>query len=128
MSYLLLKHLHMSLAAASGALFLLRGLWMMAGSPMLQRGWVRRTPHLIDSLLLASAIGLAAWAGFTPSNSPWLAAKIGALIAYIVLGSVALKYGRTRLLRLAAFAGALACFGYIAATALTKNPLFFLAS
>ncbi|UUZ53732.1 SirB2 family protein [Massilia sp. H-1] len=30
MNYLLLKHLHMSLAAVSGSLFLLRGLWMMA--------------------------------------------------------------------------------------------------
>ncbi len=127
MSYLLLKHLHMTLAVISGALFLLRGLWMMASSPMLQRGWVRRTPHLVDSLLLLSALVLAWWAGFTPSNSPWLGAKIGALIAYIVLGSVALKYGKTRLVRLAAFAAALACFGYIVATAVTKNPLFFLA-
>ena len=127
MSYLLLKHLHMTLAAVSGVLFLLRGLWMMAGSPMLQRGWVKRTPHMVDSLLLLSALALAGWAGFSPSNSPWLGAKIGALVAYIVLGSVALKYGKTRLVRLAAFAAALACFGYIVATAVTKNPLFFLA-
>ncbi|SHG72570.1 SirB2 family protein [Massilia sp. CF038] len=126
MNYLLLKHVHMSLAALSGSLFLLRGLWMLAASPMLERAWVRSLPHMIDSLLLASAIGLAWWSGQLPWTSPWLGAKVIALIAYILLGSVALKYGRTRLQRGSAFFAALACFGYIGATAVTKNPLFFL--
>lgn len=126
MSYLALKHLHMTFAGCSGALFLLRGLWMLAGSPMLQRGWVKRLPHMIDSLLLASALGLAIWSGQSPANSPWLTAKIVALIAYILLGSVALKYGRTKPQRAGAFAAAVACFLYIGATAMTKTPLFFL--
>lgn len=126
MSYILLKHAHMSLAAASASLFLVRAMWMLAGSPMLSRGWVKRVPHLVDSLLLASAIALAWWAGLSPASSPWLGAKIGALAAYIVLGSIALKYGKTRLARLAALAAALACLAYIATTAVTKNPLFFL--
>lgn len=126
MSYLLLKHVHMTLAAVSGSLFLLRGLWMLADSPMRQRAWVKSTPHLVDSLLLATAIGLAWWSGQSPLVHPWLGAKVTALVAYILLGSLALKYGRTRLVRGAAFAAALACFGYIAATAVTKNPLFFL--
>lgn len=125
MSYILLKHAHMTLAATSVSLFLLRALWMFAGSPMLSRQWVRRMPHMIDTLLLASAIALAWWAGLSPMSAPWLGAKIGALIAYIVLGSVALKYGRTRLVRLAAFVAAIACFAYIVTTAVTKNPLFF---
>ena len=125
MSYILLKHTHMTLAVASLSLFLLRGAWMLAGSHMLSRGWVKRTPHMIDSLLLASAVALAWWAGVSPMTSPWLGAKIGALVAYIVLGSIALKYGRTRASRLAAFVAAVGCFAYIAATAVTKNPLFF---
>jgi uncharacterized membrane protein SirB2 len=126
MSYLWLKHIHMTLAAASGSLFLLRGLWMLADSPMRRRAWVRSTPHLVDSLLLATAIGLAWWSGQSPTANPWLAAKVTALVAYILLGSLALKYGKTRLVRGAAFIAALACFGYIVATAVTKNPLFFL--
>ena len=56
----------------------------------------------------------------------WLTAKVSALIAYIVLGAVALKYGTTRAVRLLAFGAALACFAYIVTTAVTKNPLFFL--
>lgn len=126
MSYILLKHAHMTLAATSISLFLIRGLWMLAGSPMLSRGWVKRTPHLVDTLLLASAIALAWWAGVSPLSSPWLGAKIAALVAYIVLGSIALKYGKTRLSRFVAFIAAIGCFAYIVTTAVTKNPLFFL--
>jgi len=126
MTYLLLKHAHMALAALSGALFLARGLWMLADSPLRSQAWVRRVPHLVDSLLLATAIILAWWGAQSPLGNPWLTAKLVALVAYILLGSVALKYGKTRPVRGAAFIGALACFAYIVATAVTKNPLFFL--
>lgn len=125
MDYLLLKHFHMGCAALSGTLFLLRGQWMLAGSPLLQRRWVRTMPHVVDTLLLASAVTLAAWSAQYPFQLSWLTAKVLALLAYIVLGSVALKYGRSKPVRAAAFAGALACFGYIAGVALTKHPLVF---
>jgi uncharacterized membrane protein SirB2 len=125
MNYLLLKHLHMTLAALSGSLFLLRAGWMLTASPLLARSWVRSAPHLVDSLLLASALGLAIWSGQNPSNSPWLAAKLVALVAYILLGSVALRYGKTALRRSAALCGAIVCFAYIVGVAITKNPLFF---
>lgn len=126
MYYMSLKHAHMLLAAASGVFFLVRGLWMLGGSPLLQRSWVRTLPHLLDSLLLGSALALAWWSGLSPVTSPWLGAKVAALVAYILLGSLALKYGKTRAVRGAAFVAALACFAYIVITAVTKNPLFFL--
>jgi len=126
MNYLFVKHLHMSCAALSISLFMLRGFWMLAGSPMLQRRWVKTVPHLIDSALLASALVLAAWSAQYPFASPWLTAKIVALIAYIVLGSIALKRGRTEAIRSASFVAALIVFGYIVSVAVTKNPLFFL--
>ncbi len=126
MTYLLLKHFHMTLAALSGTLFLVRGLWMLADSPLRQKAWVKSVPHMIDSLLLATAIALAWWSGQSPIANGWLTAKVGALIAYILLGAFALKYGKTRLSRGAAFIAALGCFAYIVTTAITKNPLFFL--
>jgi uncharacterized membrane protein SirB2 len=126
MNYLLLKHFHMTCAALSGGFFLVRGTWMLAGSALLQRRWVRTAPHIVDSLLLASAIGLAMWSHQYPGQMPWLTAKVVALVVYIVLGAVALRYGRTKGVRAAALAGALATFGYIVATAVTKDPLFFL--
>ena len=115
----------MARAGLSGALFLLRGGWMLAGSHMLARKGVRIAPHLIDTLLLASAIVLATWSGQYPGAQPWLTAKLAALVGYIVLGSVALKRGQTRQQRLAAFIEALALFAYIVAVAVTKRPIPF---
>lgn len=123
MDYYALKHTHMTFVALSGALFLLRGLWMLSDSARLQQRWVRVAPHVVDTLLLASAIGLAVWSGQYPLQAPWLSAKLVALVVYIGLGTLALKRGRTPRVRTLAFAAALACFGYIIAVALTKNPL-----
>lgn len=122
MNYLLLKHLHMTCAALSGVLFLLRGLWMLQDSPRLGQRWVRTLPHLIDTVLLASAVTLAIWSAQYPLAQPWLTAKVGALLLYIVLGSVALKRGRSKGIRAAAFLAALATFAYIVAVALSRNP------
>lgn len=122
MEYLTLKHFHMSCAALSGSLFLVRGAWMLLDSPRLHDRWVRIAPHIIDTLLLASAITLAAWSGQYPGVQGWLTAKVAALIIYIVLGTIALKRGRTKMVRFTAFIGALAVFSYIVAVALTKQP------
>lgn len=123
MPYIALKHLHVTFVALSGLLFLVRGIWMLRASPRLQQRWVRIVPHLVDTLLLASAIGLAVWSHQYPGQMPWLTAKVVALVAYIVLGTIALKRGRSQGVRTAAFFGALASFAYIVAVAVTKNPL-----
>jgi len=125
MDYLALKHLHMGMAALSGSLFLLRGIWMLGASPMLRKGWVRVVPHIVDSTLLASAIALVVWSRQYPFAQPWLGAKVIALLVYILLGTVALKRGRTLRIRALAFAGALAAFGYIVAVATTRQLIPF---
>ena len=125
MNYFLIKHLHMTFAALSGGFFLVRGAWMLAGSAMLQRRWVKTVPHVVDSLLLASAITLAVISHQYPGPMPWLTAKLVALVAYILLGTIALKRGSTKAIRTAAFVAALATFGYIVAVAVTKNPFIF---
>ena len=125
MDYQSLKHFHMGCAALSGTLFLLRGKWMLRASPMLQQKWVRIAPHIIDTLLLASAIGLAVWSHQYPGQQPWLTVKVVALLGYIVLGSIALKRGRTKGQRQAALVAALALFLYIGLVAVTKRPFPF---
>jgi len=122
MDYLALKHFHMGCAAASGALFMLRGLWMLRASSALQQRWVRIVPHLIDTALLASAITLAVWSGQSPGSAPWLAAKLCALVVYIVLGTIAIKRGKTLAVRATAFVAALLVFAYIVAVAVTRQP------
>lgn len=125
MDYLSIKHLHMGLAALSGSFFLLRGAWMLADSPLLQRRWVRTVPHVVDSALLASAVALAVWSSQYPLAQAWLTAKVLALLAYIVLGTIALKRGRTKSMRSAAYMAAVLVFLYIVGVAVMKNPLFF---
>lgn len=121
MSYETLKHLHALTVAASLALFLLRGYWMLRDSPRLQARWARIVPHINDSLLLAAAIAMLAIAQVNPLDQPWLMAKITGLIAYIGLGTLALKRGKTKAVRVKALIAALGVFGYIAAVAVTKQ-------
>lgn len=126
MSYVLLKHLHVTFVALSVAGFFARGLLMMRGSPLLQRRWVKVVPHINDTGLLAAALGLVFMIEQYPFVHAWVTAKIFGLIAYIILGSVALKAGRTPGVRIAAWLAALAVFGWVVSVALTKNPWGFL--
>jgi uncharacterized membrane protein SirB2 len=106
--------------------FFARGALMLRGSELLQARFVRIAPHVVDTLLLASALWLAWRIGQYPFVHGWVTAKVLALLAYIVLGSVALRRGRTRAVRTAAFATALAAAGYIVSVALTRDPAWFL--
>ena len=125
MDYLAIKHLHMGCAGLSIAMFLLRGTWMLQGSSMLQRRWVKIVPHLVDTVLLGSAITLAVISHQSPFAQPWLGAKVVALVLYIVLGTIALKRGRTLRIRAIAFGAALATFAYIVMVAVTRQVLPF---
>ena len=91
MAYTLIKQLHLATLVVTLALFVLRGLWMMADSPRLKARWVRVVPHVNDTLLLASGISLAVLLQQYPLVHGWLTAKFFALILYIVLGTYALK-------------------------------------
>jgi uncharacterized membrane protein SirB2 len=127
MMVLLLKHLHVTSVVLSISGFLVRGVWMMQESPWLQKKWVRVAPHIIDTILLVSAILLAMQIQQYPFVQNWLTAKVLALIAYIVIGAVGLKYGRTKKIRIAAWLVAIAIFLYIVLVALTHQVLPFVA-
>jgi len=127
MMILLLKQLHVTCVVLSISGFLVRGVWMMQESPWLQKKWVRVAPHIIDTILLVSAILLAMQIQQYPFVQNWLTAKVLALIAYIVIGAVGLKYGRTKKIRIAAWLVAIAIFLYIVLVALTHQALPFVA-
>ncbi len=120
--YALVKRVHVGAAAVSLALFMLRGGWMLYAPARLGRRWVKIVPHVVDTVLLLSALWLA-WELGAQGTRGWLAAKIAGLAVYIALGAVALKRGRTRATRTVAFVAALATFGYIVSVAVTKSPL-----
>jgi uncharacterized membrane protein SirB2 len=124
--YATLKIVHVTAVVLSGTGFALRFALAAAGRAPAAR-WARVAPHVVDTVLLASALSLAWVGGFRPLQVPWLAAKIAGLVVYILAGTIALKRGRTQATRTAAFAVAIVTFAYIVSVALTKNPLGFLA-
>jgi len=124
--YALIKHLHLVTIVVTLALFLLRGAWMMMDSPRLQARWARIVPHINDTLLLASGIALAVLMQQYPLVHGWLTAKLFALIAYIVLGTLALKRGKTKAQRVTAWIAALLVFGYMLAVARAHDPFPFI--
>ena len=125
MDYVTIKHVHIASAMLSGSFFLLRGIWMMRESTMLQHRVVKILPHVVDTVLLASALIMVFWSEQYPFVQNWLTVKVFALIAYIVFGTVALKRGRTRSVRVCAFVAAIVVFAYIGLVAMTKQALVF---
>jgi len=126
MSYLALKHLHITCVVISGLGFCLRGWWMLSGSPLLQARLTRVVPHVVDTLLLGSALIMAWLSGQYPFAQNWLTAKLIGLVAYVLCGTMALKRGKTPRQRLVFLVLALAAFAYIVSVALTRSPLLTL--
>jgi len=122
-SYLALKYVHVGAVVVSCGLFFLRGIWMMAAPEKLGVRWVRVVPHVIDTVLLVGAIAVAAITAQYPFVQPWLTAKVLALPVYILLGTVAIRRGRTRHVRIVAWILALTVFGYMVAVARARVPL-----
>ncbi len=120
-----LKHLHMGCAFLSITGFTLRGYWMLTGSPLLRRRPVKVLPHVIDTLLLASAVGMLLIWQMSPLQSDWLIAKIVGLLFYIGLGMVALRFGKSRKTRVNAWLLALLAAAYIVSVAYSKSPWGF---
>ncbi len=118
----LVKLIHISCVVLSLIGFTLRSILMLMGSPLLRRSWVRTVPHLVDSTLFFSGLWLAWNLHQYPGTTPWLTAKLSALIAYIVFGALALR-GRTRRRRYLSLVAAYACFAYMVAVALTHSPV-----
>ena len=118
----LVKLIHVSCVALSLAGFTLRSGLMLAGSPLLHRRWVRTVPHLVDSTLFFSGLWMAWNLHQYPGTTPWLTAKLTALVAYVILGAIALR-GKTRRRRYLALIAAYGCFFYMVGVALSRSPL-----
>lgn len=88
--YLIVKQFHIILVIISVSLFQFR-FWKFKYQQPTSNQFYRIIPHLIDTLLLTSGIYLAWLAGFSPLHTSWFGVKLIAVIAYIVLGIVAMR-------------------------------------
>jgi uncharacterized membrane protein SirB2 len=121
--YLVLRHVHIGCAIATIALFVLRGGLMLSDSPWQRNVVLRYLPHAVDTVLLTTALMLTSVVHQYPFAAGWLTAKVVLLVAYIVLGSIALKRGRTRAIRTTAFVAALATVAFLVTVARAHHPL-----
>jgi uncharacterized membrane protein SirB2 len=127
MDYFILKAIHQGAVTLSVAGFFARGAGSLAGAAWVRGRFAKTVPHVVDSVLLISALWLAWTLRLTPTSAPWLLAKIIGLLVYIGLGMVALKPTRPAPVRAAAWVAALVTFGWIVSVAITKTPLGFFA-
>lgn len=123
MTYYWIKQLHIATVVFTVAFFTLRYFWMLQHPNPVQKAWARYLSVFNDTLLLIAGISLAVMSSQYPLQSSWLSAKLAALLVYIILGSLALKRGRTRSSRALFGILALACVGYIIWVALTRSPI-----
>jgi uncharacterized membrane protein SirB2 len=122
MDYVVLKQIHVGAVVLSAAGFFARGLGALSGGAWVRTPVAKTLPHVIDTVLLLSALALAWQLRLSPTVAPWLTAKIVGLLAYIALGMLALKPGRPIGVRALAWVGALVTFGWIVSVAITKDP------
>lgn len=121
--YPLIKQIHVGAVLASGGFFLLRGLWLMQESSLLNSKFARVVPHVIDTVLLLAAIALLVHLGALPT---WVQMKIAALFVYIFLGMLAFRFAKSYGARVLSFFMALGVFAFIMSVAITKSPWGFL--
>ncbi len=122
--YMALKHSHMLFAMLSVLLLVVRFALLTKGSALLQTKFLKIVPHVVDTLLLLSAVSLMMTLSQYPISTPWLTDKVVGVAAYILMGVVALK-GRTPMLRIMAFLGALGWLSLVVRVAITKTPVLF---
>ena len=125
----MLKLIHVSAVMVSFCGFVARGLGVFSGAAWVRHRLARLVPHLVDTVLLLSAIGMLSIIHLSPWGLPWLRAKLVGLVVYISLGVLALRPARghsvvkPRVVNVIAWIGALLAFGYIVSVALTKSPI-----
>ena len=127
MDYATIKLLHQSSVALSGLGFAVRGIASLRGAQWTQSRLAKSLPHVVDSVLLLSAVTLSAMLHLNPAHAPWLMAKLLGLLLYIGLGIVALRPRFGWKTRATAWVLALVVLAWIATVAVLKNPWGFIA-
>jgi len=118
--------IHITAIALSVLLFVARYCLLMASSPLLEKRILKVTPHIIDTAMLLSGIGLIIITGIVPftETDHWLTLKLGCVLAYIALVLITLKYGKSKVFKTFNLLGALGWLLAAANIAMTKAPLW----
>ena len=117
----MLKLAHVACVVISGSLFIYRyaRLSMRPDQPLAKA--LKVLPHINDTVLLVSAIGMLSLIGLNPFTTPWLLAKILALLVYITLGAICMRSLPGSKRQTVSFVGAISVFAYILLVGLSKQ-------
>jgi uncharacterized membrane protein SirB2 len=119
-----IKFVHVAAVLLSGTLFLTRGLLLQAGvRRVAMSGFARYASYTIDTVLLTAALMLVTILPGGMFANHWLTFKLALLVAYVVLGSLALKRARTPLARALFFVAALVVYAAMLGIARAHHPL-----
>ncbi|MGQ4276204.1 SirB2 family protein [Pseudidiomarina sp. E22-M8] len=117
-----LKHLHVTFVVLSVVLFVLRFFWRSIDAKVAQQKWVKIVPHIIDTLLLLTIVGMLLHWQQWPWQTAWLGNKLLGLFGYIGFALVAMK-ATTPALRYGGFIVALGWIGFLFHVAFSKQAL-----
>ena len=118
-----MRDLHLVCVTLTVTFFFIRGGWMILESPLASQHWPRFVAPVIDSALLLTGVLMMLSIDQYPGTDAWLTAKLSAVLVYIGFGTVGLKRGRTREVRIIFWVMALLVFAYILSVAITRQPL-----
>ena len=126
--YVQVKWVHIMAVLCSGSLFFVRGLMLLNDMKLGMAAPLRYLSYTIDTVLLTAALMLATMLPSGMFANGWLLEKIILLVVYIVLGSFALKRGRSRKSRALFFIAAVTVFAFMISVARAHHPagIFFL--
>ena len=125
--YLILKNIHMALAVATFCGLLLRWVWMLRDSELLHHRITKTLPHVVDTLFLLAGVAMAVMIQQYPFMHAWLTAKVLGLVAYIVLGAIALRHGHSKTIKTIAMVLASVVYFYVFSVARGKSVWGFFA-
>jgi uncharacterized membrane protein SirB2 len=120
-----IRQAHLAFVLLSGTLFTMRGLGVLAGARWPMRPALRASSVAVDTLLFAAGLTLWVLLAANPLRDHWLAAKLGLLVVYVMLGARALR-APSRTLRAVFLAAALTVFATMVSIGWTRDPLGWL--
>ena len=119
--------IHVAAVLVSGALFLARGLLVLAGwSRIAMWGPVRYATFGIDTVLLTAALMLVSILPAATFANHWLSLKLALLVVYVVLGTLALRRAATPRGRWIFFLAAFAVYATMIGIARAHHPMGWL--
>jgi uncharacterized membrane protein SirB2 len=121
--YLIIKSIHITAVSLSLVLFFIRGMMMLLKNPLYRHKLFKVIPPIVDTFLLATGVTLMIMLQQYPTEQSWLAVKLSALIAYIVLGVIALNRVNNYKAQVLSFILAVLLILFMVTVARSHNPL-----